>query len=280
MPEQAAIGIDIGGTKIAVGGVFHDGRVLELTRIPTRDTTLAELAAVTSSVADRLEGRAEVAGVGVGICELVEAEGQVGSAASVAWTAAELTDALDAVGPVTIESDVRAAAVAEARFGAGRPFATFLYLTIGTGISHCLVQNGEPYRGAHGHAQLSGSAPLTFRCPHCGELVRLSVEDVASGAALTGGGAAVEDATTTLGSLLALLVNVLDPEAVVVGGGLGSAGGAYWERLVGATRAHIWSEAARELPIVQAGLGESSGVIGAGWTGLRAAELQLTRKRD
>jgi glucokinase len=279
MPEQAAIGIDIGGTKIAVGGVFHDGRLIELTRLPTRGTTLAELAAVAAGVAGRLEGRAEIAGVGVGICELVDADGQVGSAASVPWTAAALAEALDALGPVTIEADVRAAALAEARFGAGRPFATFLYLTIGTGISHCLVQNGEPYRGAHGHAQLSGSAPLSFRCPHCGELVRLSAEDVASGAALTGSGAEVEHATQTLGSLLALLVNVLDPEAVVVGGGLGSAEGAYWDGLVGATRAHIWSEAARELPIVQAGLGASSGVIGAGWTGLRAAELQLGRRR-
>jgi len=109
--------------------------------------------------------------------------------------------------------------------------------------------------------------------------VRLSAEDVASGAALTGSGAEVEHATQTLGSLLALLVNVLDPEAVVVGGGLGAAEGAYWDGLVGATRAHIWSEAARELPIVQAGLGASSGVIGAGWTRLRAAELQLASRR-
>src|SRR5262245_16509815 len=268
MTEQAAIGIDIGGTKIAVGGVFADGRLEQLTRIPTVEATLADVARVAAGVAEHL--RAEIAGVGVGTCEVVDSDGRVASAVCVPWTETELTDALDALGPVTIEADVRAAAVAEARFGAGREFATFLYVTVGTGISHCLVQDGEPYRGAHGLAQLSGSAPLSFRCPHCGEAVRVSVEDVASGAAVSSGGVAVDGAAATLGSLLALLVNVLDPEAVVVGGGLGAAPGAYWDGLVTATRAHIWSDRTRDLPIVQAALGASSGVIGAGLRGLHA----------
>jgi glucokinase len=266
MPEQAAIGIDIGGTKIAVGGVFADGRLEQLTRIATTDSTLADVARLAAGVAEDLD--AEIAGVGVGTCELVDSDGGVGSAVCVPWTETELTAALDMLGPVTIEADVRAAAVAEARFGAGRPYRSFLYVTVGTGISHCLVQDGEPYRGAHGFAQLSGSAPLSFRCPHCGEPVRVSVEDVASGAALDAGAAAIDDATAALGSLLALLVNVLDPEAVVVGGGLGAAPGAYWDGLVAATRTHIWSERMRGLPILQAALGASSGVIGAGWRGL------------
>ena len=266
MAEQAAIGIDIGGTKIAVGGVFANGRLERLTRIPTADATLADLARVATRVAEQLD--AEIAGVGVGTCEVVDADGDVGSSVCVPWSAPELTEALSALGPVAIDADVRVAAVAESRFGAGRPFGIFLYVTVGTGISHCLVQEGEPYRGAHGLAQLSGSARISFRCPHCGERVELSAEEVASGAALAGG-SSVADATTTLGSLIALLVNVLDPEAVVVGGGLGSATGSYWDGLVEATRAHIWSERLRELPIVQAALGATSGVIGAGWTGLR-----------
>lgn len=267
MPDHAAIGIDIGGTKIAVGLVFPDGRLEHRTEIATAGATLDDVAAAA--------GRRTVAGVGVGICELVDNEGEVRSSASVPWTTAELRAALGDLGPVTVEADVRAAAVAEARFGAGRPFSSFVYVTIGTGISHCLVQDGEPYRGAHGFAQLSGSATLSFRCPHCGEPVRLSAEDVASGAALARAGDAD---IAALGAVVALLVNVLDPEAVVVGGGLGSAPGAYWERLLRATREHIWAAAVRELPIVQAGLGADSGVIGAGWLGLRARERELTTR--
>jgi glucokinase len=274
MPEPAAIGIDVGGTKIAVGSVFGDGRLEHRTELATAGATLRDVAAAAGRIADQTD----VAGVGVGICELVDNEGLVRSAATVPWTTAELRAALGELGPVTVEADVRAASVAEARFGAGRPFSTFVYLTIGTGISHCLVQDGEPYRGAHGYAQLSGSAEISFRCPHCGEPVRLSTEDVASGAALARAGAVDEEAIASLGSLLALLVNVLDPEAVIVGGGLGTARGAYWSGLVRATREHVWAADVRELPIVQAGLGPDSGVIGAGWLGLRARERESTTR--
>ena len=59
---------------------------------------------------------------------------------------------------------------------------------------------------------------------------------------------------------------------MVVGGGLGSAAGAYWDGLLRAAREHIWADGVRGLPIVQAELGANSGVIGAGWIGLHARE--------
>jgi glucokinase len=278
MSEPVAIGIDVGGTKIAVGAVYGNGRLENFSRMPTATTTLDVLAEAAGDLAAQVEGRAGIVGVGVGICELVDDDRQTRSATSVAWTASELDAALGHLGPVTVEADVRAAALAEARFGAGRPVESFLYVTVGTGISHCLVVGGEPYRGAHGCAQLSGSAVLSFRCPHCSEGIKLSVEDVASGAALASAsadGSAVDDAVATLGSFVALLVNVLDPAAVVVGGGLGSAHGAYWRGLEQALRDHIWAEHARNLPIMQAELGADAGVIGAGWMSIRAAGSEL-----
>jgi glucokinase len=66
-----------------------------------------------------------------------------------------------------------------------------------------------------------------------------------------------------LGVSVAFLINVLDPEAVIVGGGLGLAGGIYWESFVNSTREHIWSAATRELPIQTAALGIKAGLIGA-----------------
>jgi predicted NBD/HSP70 family sugar kinase len=296
----AAVGIDVGGTKVAVGAVFADGHLEHTTQIETRSANgaaalLDRVATAAVGVARQLEGQAELAGVGVAVCELVDLDGEIRSAASIPWTAAEVHAALTELGAVTIEADVRAAAAAEARFGAGRDFSSFVYVTIGTGISYCLVCRGEPYAGAHGSAQLIGSTTTRLRCPHCGGVVQVALEEVASGPALValyndraGGGltraeellalagrgvpAAVEvvdEATETLGSFLALLVNVVDPEAVVVGGGLGSARGAYWEGLVRATRDHIWADHVRTLPIVQGRLGPDAGLIGAGWTGFR-----------
>jgi glucokinase len=73
----------------------------------------------------------------------------------------------------------------------------------------------------------------------------------------------VKTAGEALGVGLAWLVNVLDPEAVIVGGGLGLAGGLYWDSFIAAARGHIWAEAARDLPILPAALGPDAGLIGA-----------------
>src|SRR5262249_36115866 len=80
------------------------------------------------------------------------------------------------------------------------------------------------------------------------------------------------DAGEAMGSGLGFLINVLDPDAVVVGGGLGLAGGLYWEALVESARRHIWAQTTRELPIIPAQLGPEAGLIGAAlmvWDGVR-----------
>jgi glucokinase len=74
---------------------------------------------------------------------------------------------------------------------------------------------------------------------------------------------AVEEAARSFGIGVALLVNLLDPELVVVGGGLGSAPGPFWEGSVASARDHIWCDAARGLPILQAELGPRSQAVGA-----------------
>jgi glucokinase len=97
---------------------------------------------------------------------------------------------------------------------------------------------------------------------HAGQAAR--GEDVLA-AASAGDQAAVKIVATAgeaLGASVGWLVNVLDPEAVIVGGGLGSAGGLYWERFIAAAREHIWAEASRDLPILMAALGPDAGLIG------------------
>jgi glucokinase len=73
----------------------------------------------------------------------------------------------------------------------------------------------------------------------------------------------VEDGARLIGTALGLLVNMVDPEVVIVGGGLGSAEGPLWPAIVAATRAHIFAEDARGLPILRAQLGPDAGLIGA-----------------
>jgi glucokinase len=192
-----------------------------------------------------------------------------------------LQERLAFCGMVHVDADVRAAALAEALWGAGRPYRVFAYVSVGTGISSTLVQLGVPFSGARGNALLLGSGSYRHVCPYCGQAFEQVLENIASGAALaqpgqttehllaaadTGGAGAVQvvrAAGEALGNAVAFLVNLLDPEAVVIGGGLGLAGGLYWDSFVTAARRAIWAPATRDLPILPATLGADAGIIGA-----------------
>lgn len=304
-----AIGLDVGGTKIAGGLVnFPAGWIVARQTIPTQPWRGGEVVlAQTLNLADSLLAEAErlelvVGGIGLAVCELVDLDGNITSGHAVAWSGLPIQEALARLAPAAVESDVRAAALAEAMFGAGQPYRLFVYVTVGTGISSCLVQAGRPYPGAHGNALILASSPLTSRCPSCGARLTPILEDFAGGPALVtrynhyikahsrpglqpgeplrsgeevlaaveaNDPAAIEvvkSAGEALGVSVGWLVNVLDPEAVVVGGGLGLAGGLYWDSFVEATRAHIWARSSREIPILPASLGPEAGVIGAAAT--------------
>lgn len=290
------IGLDVGGTKIAGGLVdLATGQVVHRRQIPTGadrdgDVVLRDAVAVADDLgSDAASAGVAVHSVGIGVAELVDVQGAIRSAHVIDWPGQPVREAFAHIAPVMIESDVRAAALAEARFGAGRPFAIFVYVTVGTGISSCLVQGGVPFPGSRGNALVLASGPVTSVCDRCGTREDTVLEDVASGPALAtryarrhgrdvahgwqvvqaaeaGEPDAVEvvgSAGEALGNAVGWLVNVLDPAAVVVGGGLGMAGGLYRERFVSSTRAHVWSPASRDLPILAAGLAADSGIIGA-----------------
>jgi glucokinase len=302
------IGLDIGGTKTAGGLVlFPDGRVLKRHVIPTRPHRGAdEVLQDTLDLAANLMRDAAslghvVEGIGAGVAELVDTNGAITSEACIPWRGIPLRQRLAELVPAVVDADVRAAALGEALYGAGRGYDCFVFVTVGTGISHSLVQDGQPFAGARGNALVLASGPTSHTCAHCGQRSTMVLEEFASGPAIArryaelthraatlgrGGGASappvtgedvtraalagerdaievVQSAGAALGAALGFLVNVLDPAAIVVGGGLGLSGGHYWEALVESTRAHIWAEGSRDLAIVPAALGVDAGIIGA-----------------
>jgi predicted NBD/HSP70 family sugar kinase len=139
------------------------------------------------------------------------------------------------------------------------------------------------------------SSPVSLPCEQCGHVSRRTLEEIAAGPALVArfnsahghaasghdvlAGAAggsevaagiVRTAAEALGSQVALLVNVLDPGAVIVGGGLGLSAGPYWEHFLASTRRHIWSNLHRELPVLRAATG-----VDAGWMGAAARAWRM-----
>lgn len=288
-----ALGLDVGGTKIAAGLVrFPDGHVIARRQIPTpiREGSEAVLDAcakvATELVASAGSHSAQVHAVGIGLCELVDPSGRPRSAATLDWEHLRVRDRFASIAPTFIEADVRAAALAEAEFGAGRRLQVFLYITVGTGISSALVVGRRPFAGARGAAGTFASSPmpsLSTDPQPAGNLEEwasgpgLVARYIAAGgtaqgapdvlaAAAAGDPQAVHVVTTAaeaLGNAIGWLVNVLDPEAVVLGGNLGLAQGLYRERLVAGLRRQVWWEGHASLPVLDAVTGPDAGLLGA-----------------
>lgn len=293
---MAALGIDVGGTKIAGGLVdLGDGSVIERRRQPTMpsrggEALLDDVAAMMSDLAGVARDRGLLlVGAGVGVPELVDMEGAVFTDFLMGWKGRPARARLSAVVPARIDADVRMAALAEARWGRGRSYRTFLYITVGTGISSTLVIDGQPYAGARGGALVMASGPVECRCSGCNSSSTYVLEEVASGPALVSAFnaqaalpardaedvtaaaasgdavalAVIDRATRALAGTLGMLAGALDPQAIIVGGGLGSAPGPYWNALTRAFPDFLWPLDPRPLPLEQAALGADAGVIGA-----------------
>jgi glucokinase len=300
-----ALGLDVGGTKIAGGIVlFPQAQVIERKIIPTQPERGGErILADVISLVEELRAAAGSRGLcpaalGLGLAELVDRQGNIASAATIHWQELPVHARLSALLPTFFEADVRAAARAEAVFGAGLGFRHFLYVTVGTGISSCLVLEQEPYPGARGLAGTFASSstlslgedglprtapPLESIASGPGLAARLrAIEPGFSGTALEVcaranqgdpvAGPIVETAARCLGAAIAQLINVLDPEAVVLGGGLGLAGGHFRENLEPTMRAHCWSALHRNIPLLEARTGTDAGLIGGAWAAFSAQE--------
>jgi glucokinase len=298
---DAAIGIDVGGTKTALGLVDAAGLgLLARTVIPTgRErggaAVLADVRAAARALAD-LGGRdgRRVTGVGLVVPEIVSRAGVITSAAVIPqWDELPVAAALGEIAPVRVEADVRASAFAEAVLGAGRPYEYHVFVTVGTGISYSAVYQGRPLAGARGGALNVGTAVLARLPAGSPEPREVVLEEIASGRALAqryaarGGRArgaddvlaaaergdeiaagVLSEGAEALGIGIALLVNLLDPEAVIVGGGLGSADTPYWAATRACVRRYLHAHAAGTV-LIQGALGADAGVIGAGLVGLQ-----------
>jgi glucokinase len=246
---EVVLAIDAGGTKLLGGLVTRTGETLDVDEVATPrapsgcDPGLVALVAL----AGRLRRAADAAGhlvrgVGVGFPEYVR-DGVVTSAEVFAWERQPAEVLADVVPgrPVVVEADVRCAAVAEARV---RRASGLFYVSWGTGLSSSLVVSGMPVPGRRGEALALGEWPVSAAVDAAwpGNLERyaagLAIADryrertgvgldgrAVVGQAADGDPVAVEIVDSAAGALayaLAQVVHLLDPEVVVLGGGLGA----------------------------------------------------------
>jgi glucokinase len=182
-----AIGIDIGGTKVAAGVVDSEGHILATARRRTPSRDPGHIVDVVVEIVNQLRAEHEVEAVGIGAAGFVDSQrATVVFAPNLAWRNTPLRD--DIAGrlslPVVIENDANAAAWGEFRFGAGERQPDVAVLTIGTGIGCGLILTGALHRGRFGMAGEPGHVRVVPGGRLCGCGNRGCLEQYCSGTAL------------------------------------------------------------------------------------------------
>ena len=166
-----AIGIDIGGTKVAAGVVDEQGTIIADRRVPTPGKSAADVEQAIGGLVMELRKEHDVVAVGIGAAGFVDAaRSTVLFAPNVAWRDEPLRDEVAKLVdlPVVVENDANAAAWGEYRFGAGRGEDHMVCVTVGTGIGGGVVLGGQLYRGKFGIGAEFGHMQVVVDGRRCG----------------------------------------------------------------------------------------------------------------
>lgn len=308
MRTSYAVGVDVGGTRIAVGLVERKGRIVKDAKVLTpKGGPFAVVDAIIDLIEQVVTGvhASELAGVGIGLPAQIDFQRQ----------SIEFCTNLPLAGvdvralvmsrlkhQITIDNDGNLAALGESRYGAAQGVRDFLMITLGTGVGGGMYFDGQPYRGSRGLGGEVGHMVIQLDGPPCpcggsghiesylgrpaiaakgkevgatyagkgildqagGDVDTITAEDVIK-AAQAGDEPATKilmNAGVILGRALVGFVNLLNPQMIVVGGGVGEAAPFMVERA-----AEIVAEEAlagrRDVKFVQAELGNDAGILGA-----------------
>ena len=190
--REPVLGVDIGGTKVAVGIVDREGKILAQGRQPMVANGSAEsgMEAVVKAIDSMLDHESGGKVDGIGICAPGPLDPKTGVVLNPpnlpCWRNFPLAERISGRYrvPVRVDNDANAAALAETQWGAARGFRYVFYSTIGTGIGTGIVFDGAIYHGKTGAAGEGGHVSIDYRGPICKCGKRGCIEILASGTAI------------------------------------------------------------------------------------------------
>jgi glucokinase len=292
--------VDIGGTKIAVGAVDDNGRVLSRTQAPTDPEdysgSIELIARMLGETAQ--SGGVELTGIGIGSTGPVDPmRGEFGDVDFLpGWRGKSPVRDLAKIFNVRValENDGDAAALAEAGWGAGRNRTRLIYVTVGTGIGGGMIFDGKLYRGVDGAHPEVGHQVVDPAGPACSCGFRGCWESLAVGPAVVAwieshapadyphrGGItakkicelarqgdavalqAVDHEAYYLGLGLANLINLFTPDAIVLSGSVMKSAPLFLDRIRAVIRSGCRFVPAEKTELTLASLGDDTNLIGA-----------------
>lgn len=298
MSKRVKVGIDLGGTRIKMGLVDKNGRVSHRREVDTPFN--AKRSEIIDSIANNVREtllesglkKRDIVGIGIGVPGPVDSKkGIVRYFPNIkGWEGVPLRSILGRrLGlKVALDNDVNAMTLGEYRFGAGKGALNLICITLGTGVGGGIIINGEVYRGSTMCAGEIGHIPINEKGPRCncrgiacleryignryilqrarkifGRGITLERLDVLAKKGNKKALGIWTDVAKKLATALTGVVNLLNPDIIVIGGGVSKAG----QLILGPLRKEIQSRAmkdqARHVKIVRASLGNDAGIIGA-----------------
>ena len=291
--------VDIGGTKIAVGMLDRDGKILARSQSPSgAQLGLQEGLELIFSLLRATAGQAGGAleGIGVGCTGPVDPlTGRLGRIEFLpGWEGHDLVAGLKKAFGVTafLENDADAAALGELAWGAGRGAKRFIYLTVSTGIGAGMVFDSRLYRGADGAHPEAGHHVIDPSGPQCFCGARGCWESLAGGPALAARGgrpsarevcqaaeqgdptarAAVEREASYLGLGLANLVTLFVPDVIALGGGVMRSRHLFMEKIGQTIRENCGLVPFEKTRLVPARLGADAVLAGAAQVWIKGSQ--------
>lgn len=292
------IAIDLGGTNLRVALLnlrfqIKDKQVLSTGSFKHKEELIHAICAAVDGILGKNSLRKQdVLGVGLGLPGPIDVEnGLVHFFPNIpGWKEVKLKEILEKkMGlPVFIDNDANLMALAEFTLGAGKGFSNVVCLTLGTGVGAGIIIEGKLYRGSNFAAGELGHIPVNKRGPKCNcggtgclesyignqRIMRqvkksfgrqISLEEV-SGLAKKRNSKAEEiwyNVATYLGICLSGVINLLNPDAIVIGGGIANAGKILFDKVKQVVLKRAMSVQASHVKIFKARLGSDAGMIGA-----------------
>ncbi len=300
MSDIPTIGIDFGGTSIKIAAARGADLISDIARIPTQDHDSPDtlLDAITDTVSTLREAHPDIGAIGIGVPGAIDFEkGVTYNLTNVrGWNDMPLRDIIrDKTGlPSVLENDANCMAYAEYRHGAGQGYPNVVCVTLGTGVGGGLILNGQLYRGSRYAAGEIGQMSVDLYgvdgpYGNRGALERYignrQIEEMAETKYYDAGGDVPADISpeglcklaeagdptaiaiwdtvaTYLGNCLMSTIYLLNPDAIVIGGGVAHAGGVLFGPLRQKLQSSLTSECFDSLVITQAKFGNTAGIIG------------------
>jgi glucokinase len=308
--SDLVIGVDVGGTTIKAALLDSEGLEYGRSERPTPrhlgpDAVVATTIDIIAELRARVPEAGRVGAVGLVVPGVVDPQqGIAVYAANIGWRQLHLRQIVaEAVGlPVVLDHDVRAAGLAELELGAGRGLQDVLYVALGTGVAAAVITRGEVVAGATDRAGELGHLPVFPDGEPCACGQRGCTETYASAAALSrrytaasgtsdvpahdvisraaAGDALADaifnDAITALGRALVHYVLLMDPELILIGGGMSASGAALLHPLTREVQAGLaWRPAPTILIGQFAGDAGRRGAALLAWRALHASSGPL-----